>query len=324
MAVRRLAAEQPESFAFTEKNLAWARKLIDRYPAGRQASAVIPLLWRAQEQNEGWVCEPAIRYIAEMLDMPHIRVLEVATFYTMFQLQPVGKKAHIQVCGTTPCQLRGSEDLIKICKSRIAKHMHEISEDGMFSWEEVECLGACVNAPMVQIFKDTYEDLTPDSFNKLIDDIAAGKEVTPGPQNGRRFSMPEGGQTSLTEIDDDTKGVLPVPHVVEGNEKASCAFAGASINGGGNDFDGVPTPAEDAVAKVKAAYAAKQSAPAVADTRKRSKRPPPSLPNRHLFPRQSRRPSRCSRCRRKGSRALKEARRQGRRPEATEGRRSEA
>ncbi len=257
MAVRRLAAEQPESFAFTEKNLDWAKKLIDRYPAGRQASAVIPLLWRAQEQNEGWVSEPAIRYIAELLDMPKIRVLEVATFYTMFQLQPVGKKAHIQVCGTTPCQLRGSEDLIKICKSRIAKHMHEISEDGMFSWEEVECLGACVNAPMVQIFKDTYEDLTPDSFNQLIDDIAAGKEVTPGPQNGRRFSMAEGGQTSLTEINDDTKGELPVPHVVDGSEKASRAFAGASINTGGNDYDGVPTPAEDAVAKVKAAFAAK-------------------------------------------------------------------
>ncbi|WP_417709204.1 NADH-quinone oxidoreductase subunit NuoE [Roseibium aggregatum] len=257
MAVRRLAAEQPESFAFTEKNLDWAKKLIDRYPAGRQASAVIPLLWRAQEQNEGWVSEPAIRYIAELLDMPKIRVLEVATFYTMFQLQPVGKKAHIQVCGTTPCQLRGSEDLIKICKSRIAKHMHEISEDGMFSWEEVECLGACVNAPMVQIFKDTYEDLTPDSFNQLIDDIAAGKEVTPGPQNGRRFAMAEGGQTSLTELDDDTKGVLPVPHLVDGSEKASHAFAGASINAGGNDFDGVPTPAEDAVARVKAAHAAK-------------------------------------------------------------------
>ncbi|WP_269581748.1 NADH-quinone oxidoreductase subunit E [Roseibium sp. Sym1] len=259
MAVRRLAAEQPESFAFTEKNLAWAKKLIDRYPAGRQASAVIPLLWRAQEQNDGWVSEPAIRYIAEMLDMPKIRVLEVATFYTMFQLQPVGKKAHIQVCGTTPCQLRGSEDLIKICKSRIAKHMHEISEDGMFSWEEVECLGACVNAPMVQIFKDTYEDLTPDSFNQLIDDIAAGKEVTPGPQNGRRFAMAEGGQTSLTEIDDTTKGTLPAPHVVDGSEKASHDFAGAAINAGGNDYDGVPTPAEDAVAKVKAAFAAKSA-----------------------------------------------------------------
>ncbi|AQQ06518.1 NADH-quinone oxidoreductase subunit E [Roseibium algicola] len=272
MAVRRLAAEQPESFAFTEKNLDWAKKLIDRYPAGRQASAVIPLLWRAQEQNEGWVSEPAIRYIADLLDMPKIRVLEVATFYTMFQLQPVGKKAHIQVCGTTPCQLRGSEDLIKICKSRIAKHMHEISEDGMFSWEEVECLGACVNAPMVQIFKDTYEDLTEDSFNQLIDDIAAGKEVTPGPQNGRRFAMAEGGQTSLTEIDDNTKGELPVPHLVDGSEKASHAFAGAPINAGGNDYDGVPTPAEDAVAKVKAAHAAKSAkaseAPAAAAPKK--------------------------------------------------------
>ncbi|MBO6859623.1 NADH-quinone oxidoreductase subunit E [Roseibium sp.] len=272
MAVRRLAAEQPESFAFTEKNLDWAKKLIDRYPAGRQASAVIPLLWRAQEQNEGWVSEPAIRYIADLLEMPKIRVLEVATFYTMFQLQPVGKKAHIQVCGTTPCQLRGSEDLIKICKSRIAKHMHEISEDGMFSWEEVECLGACVNAPMVQIFKDTYEDLTEDSFNQLIDDIAAGKEVTPGPQNGRRFAMAEGGQTSLTEIDDNTKGELPVPHLVDGSEKASHAFAGAPINAGGNDYDGVPTPAEDAVAKVKAAHAAKSAkaseAPAAAAPKK--------------------------------------------------------
>ncbi|GAB2182869.1 NADH-quinone oxidoreductase subunit E [Roseibium sp. LAB1] len=274
MAVRRLAAEQPESFAFTEKNLDWAKKLIDRYPAGRQASAVIPLLWRAQEQNEGWVSEPAIRYIAELLDMPKIRVLEVATFYTMFQLQPVGKKAHIQVCGTTPCQLRGSEDLIKICKSRIAKHMHEISEDGMFSWEEVECLGACVNAPMVQIFKDTYEDLTPDSFNQLIDDISAGKEVTPGPQNGRRFAMAEGGQTTLSEIDDNTKGELPVPHVVDGAEKASHAFAGAPINAGGNDYDGVPTPAEDAVAKVKAAHAAKSAkkdeAPAAAPAPKKA------------------------------------------------------
>ncbi|WP_298985943.1 NADH-quinone oxidoreductase subunit E [uncultured Roseibium sp.] len=277
MAVRRLAAEQPESFVFSEKNLAWANKLIDRYPAGRQASAVIPVLWRAQEQNDGWVSEPAIRYIAELLDMPKIRVLEVATFYTMFQLQPVGKKAHIQVCGTTPCQLRGSEDLIKICKSRIAKHMHEISEDGMFSWEEVECLGACVNAPMVQIFKDTYEDLTPDSFNKLLDDISEGHEVTPGPQNGRRFAMAEGEQTSLTDIEDTSKGALPVAHVVDGAEKASHDFAGAAINVGGNDYDGVPTPAEDAVAKVRAAFAAKAEkkpdTPAAAPEAKKSAAP---------------------------------------------------
>lgn len=281
MAVRRLAAEQPESFEFTEKNLAWANKLIDRYPAGRQASAVIPLLWRAQEQNDGWVSEPSIRYIAELLDMPNIRVLEVATFYTMFQLQPVGKKAHIQVCGTTPCQLRGSEDLIKICKSRIANHMHEISEDGMFSWEEVECLGACVNAPMVQIYKDTYEDLTPESFESLLDDIEAGNEVTPGPQNGRRFAMAEGGLTSLTELDDDTKGVLPLPHVVDGAEKASHEFAGAAINTGGNDYDGVPTPAEDAVAKVRAEFAAKAEkkaetpAPAPAAAGKKAEAPAP-------------------------------------------------
>ncbi|WP_422383383.1 NADH-quinone oxidoreductase subunit E [Roseibium album] len=279
MAVRRLAAEQPESFEFTEKNLAWANKLIDRYPAGRQASAVIPLLWRAQEQNDGWVSEPSIRYIAELLDMPNIRVLEVATFYTMFQLQPVGKKAHIQVCGTTPCQLRGSEDLIKICKSRIANHMHEISEDGMFSWEEVECLGACVNAPMVQIYKDTYEDLTPESFESLLDDIEAGNEVTPGPQNGRRFAMAEGGLTSLTELDDDTKGVLPLPHVVDGAEKASHEFAGAAINTGGNDYDGVPTPAEDAVAKVRAEFAAKAEkkaeTPAPAAAEKKAEAPAP-------------------------------------------------
>lgn len=284
MAVRRLAAEQPDSFEFSEKNLDWAKKLIDRYPAGRQASAVIPLLWRAQEQNDGWVSEPAIRYVADLLEMPKIRVLEVATFYTMFQLQPVGKKAHIQVCGTTPCQLRGSEDLIKICKSRIAKHMHEISEDGMFSWEEVECLGACVNAPMVQIFKDTYEDLTPDSFSKLLDDIAAGNEVTPGPQNGRRFAMAEGGQTSLTEIDDVSKGELPVPHVIDGAEKASHIFAGGPINANGRDFDGVPTPAEDAVAKVVAAFAAKSEKKPAAKEQASDQKPVESAPKQASKP----------------------------------------
>ena len=122
---------------------------------------MIPLLWRAQEQNDNWVSKPVIEYVADMLDMSYIRVLEVATFYTMFQLQPVGKIAHIQVCGTTPCMLRGAEDLKKVCQNRIHHDPHHLSADGNFSWEEVECLGACVNAPMVQIFKDTYEDLTP-------------------------------------------------------------------------------------------------------------------------------------------------------------------
>ncbi|MCC4245538.1 NADH-quinone oxidoreductase subunit E [Stappia indica] len=269
MAVRRLHPEQPESFAFTAANLDWANKVISRYPDGRQASAVIPLLWRAQEQHEGWLPEPAIRYVAEMLGMPDIRVLEVATFYTMFQLAPVGKKAHIQVCGTTPCQLRGSEDLIRVCKSKIAAHAHELSADGDFSWEEVECLGACVNAPMVQIFKDTYEDLTPESLEKLIDDISAGREVTPGPQNDRRFGAPEGGPTTLTGLSDKTRGGDPLPHVVKGAEAASHAFAGASINGGGNDYNGVPgaaaagaakTVAPKAEAKPKAASAAPAAA----------------------------------------------------------------
>ncbi len=259
MAVRRLHHEQPASFAFTDGNLDWANKIIARYPEGRQASAVIPLLWRAQEQHDGWVPEPAIRYIADLLGMPHIRVLEVATFYTMFQLQPVGRKAHIQVCGTTPCQLRGSEDLIKICKSRIAAHSHEISGDGDFSWEEVECLGACVNAPMVQIFKDTYEDLTPESFEKLIDDISAGREVTPGPQNGRRFGAPASGATALKDIKDSTKGSDPTPHLVDGAESASHAFAGASINAGGVDYG---ADRQAAAAKPQLKKAAKSAAPA--------------------------------------------------------------
>ncbi len=257
MAVRVLASDQPDSFAFTDENLAWAKKVIERYPAGKQASAVIPLLWRAQEQFNGWLCEPAIRYVADLLDMPKIRVLEVATFYTMFQLQPVGKKAHIQVCGTTPCRLRGGGDLIGICERKIAPHPHELSKDGNFSWEEVECLGACVNAPMVQIFKDTYEDLTPETFEKLLDDIAAGNEVTPGPQNGRRFAMPAGGATSLTDIKDDTKGANPLPQIVDGALKATDDYAGDAINKGGKGYVGVPVPAEEAVARVRAAYEAK-------------------------------------------------------------------
>ena len=174
MAPRRLAENQPDSFAFTAENAAWAAETIQKYPEGRQASAVIPLLWRAQEQ-EGWVTRPAIEEVARMLDMPDIRVLEVATFYTMFQLQPVGSVAHVQVCGTTPCMLRGSEELIAICKRRIAEHPHHLSDDGRFSWEEMECLGACVNAPMIQIAEDTYEDLTPKTFEKILDNLGQGQ-----------------------------------------------------------------------------------------------------------------------------------------------------
>ena len=198
MAVRRLHPEQPPSFAFTPENLAWAQATIAKYPVGKQASAVIPLLWRAQEQ-EGWCTEPAIRAVADMLGMAYIRVYEIATFYTMFQLSPVGRKAHVQVCGTTPCQLRGAEGLIEVCKRRIADHPHELSKDGDFSWEEVECLGVCANAPMVQVHKDTYEDLTPELLEKMLDGFASGAPPKPGPQQGRKTSEPAGGPTTLQD-----------------------------------------------------------------------------------------------------------------------------
>jgi len=195
VSTRRLAPNQPATFAFTAENQAWAQKQIAKYPAGKQASAVVPLLWRAQEQNGGHVTEPMMRVIGEMLGMSPIRVLEVATFYTMFNLEPVGEH-FIQVCGTTPCALRGAEDLIKVCKKRIGEQ-REVSKDGKFSWLEVECLGACVNAPMVQINDDYYEDLTPELLEKLMDDLAAGKEVKVGPQIERQYSAPAGGLTTL-------------------------------------------------------------------------------------------------------------------------------
>jgi len=199
MANRRLAPpeQQPNEFFFTAENRTWADKVIARYPEGRQQSAVIPLLWRAQEQHDGWLPKAAIEHVAQILGMAKIRVLEVATFYTMFQLAPVGKTAHIQVCGTTPCMLRGSEALIELCKERIADHPHELSSDGKFSWEEVECLGCCANAPVVQIGKDTYEDLNPQLFDKLLYDLRTGKAPKPGSQIGRRASCPQGGPTTL-------------------------------------------------------------------------------------------------------------------------------
>ncbi|MCX5512023.1 NADH-quinone oxidoreductase subunit NuoE [Kaistia algarum] len=196
MSVRRLAAEQPADFALSAENLAWAQEQVQKFPAGKQASAVIQILWRVQQQ-EGWVSEPAIRFVADFLDMAYIRVLEVATFYTMFLLAPVGRKAHIQVCGTTPCMLRGAGELIEVCRNRIHHDPFHVSANGDLSWEEVECLGACVNAPMIQIVPDTYEDLTRESLGRLIDDIEAGRPLKPGPQIDRFQSMPEGGARVL-------------------------------------------------------------------------------------------------------------------------------
>ena len=198
--LRRLYTDQPASFAFTPANQAWAEAQITKYPEGRQASAVIALLWRAQEQ-EGWLTRPAIEYVADMLGMEYIRALEVATFYFMFQLKPVGSVAHFQICGTLSCMITGAPDLIAICKERIAPKPHMLSPDGRFSWEEVECLGACANAPMAQIGKDYYEDLTPEAFIALLDQFEAGKVPVPGPQNGRFSSEPKSGLTSLTGDD---------------------------------------------------------------------------------------------------------------------------
>src|ERR1700740_2128357 len=199
MSLRRLAPPeiQPASFAFSAENAAWANSPIAKYPQGRQASAVISLLWRGQEQ-EGWVSHPMVESIAKMLSMPFIRVLEVATFYTMFNLEPVGEHL-VQVCTTTPCWLRGSDDVVAACKKHIAPAPHTVSADGKFSWMEVECLGACVNAPMLQIGKDFYEDLDGPLTEKLLEDLRAGKPIKPGPANDRHTSEPEGGALTLTD-----------------------------------------------------------------------------------------------------------------------------
>ena len=195
MSVRRLSANQPASFAFTPENMEWAKGQIAKYPEGRQASAIIPLFWQAQKQ-EGWLTEPAIRYVADMLKMDYIRALEVATFYTMFNLSPVGEH-FVQLCGTTPCWLRGADELKDACRKHIGPE-GQVSADGKLSWIEVECLGACANAPMVQINDDFYEDLDGAKLGELLDDLRGGKSVKTGSQTGRNGSEPIGGLTSLT------------------------------------------------------------------------------------------------------------------------------
>ena len=197
MSVRRLAEKQPPTFTFTPENLAWAKTQIAKYPQGRQQSAVIPILWRAQEQSGGWLPQKAIEAVAEFLGMAKIRVLEVATFYTMFNLSPVGR-FHVQFCGTTPCVLRGADGLKKVLHRMIGEENH-VTDDGTFSWVEVECLGACVNAPMVQINADYYEDLTPESLTHILNDLSAGRTPKPGPQIDRQLSAPVGGPDTLTD-----------------------------------------------------------------------------------------------------------------------------
>ncbi len=195
MSVRRLAANQPDRFAVSAESLKQVKAWIARFPEGRQQSAVIPMLWIVQKQ-QGWVSEPAIRVVAETLGMPVIRVYEVATFYTMFMLEPVGSHALVQVCGTTPCMLRGANDLKAVCQRRFGDRDH-LSADGKVTWQEVECLGACSNAPMAAINDYYYEDLTPEIFEQILDEFIAGKPRAPGSVIGRQGSAPEGGSAVL-------------------------------------------------------------------------------------------------------------------------------
>jgi len=223
MSARRIAAEQPDSFAFSKESEAKIKFWLDKYPADRKASAVIPMLWIAQKQ-ENWVSELAMREIATRCEMPYIRVYEVATFYTMFNLEPTGKHL-IQVCGTTPCWLRGADDLKAVCEKKIGKKGREhVSSDGMLAWEEVECLGACANAPMVQISNTEgdlyYEDLTAEALEQMLDDLRAGKAVKDGPISGRSCSEPT--QATVQTLVDDSlyDGSRSKPITLPNTEKA--------------------------------------------------------------------------------------------------------
>ncbi len=197
MAVRRVNPDQPAEFAFSAENLAWAQETIAKYPSGKQASAIIPLLWRAQEQSGGWLPEPAIRAVCDLLGMAHIRGMEVATFYTMFQLSPVGTKAHVQVCGTTPCMLRGSDDVLAACRNK-GLIKGKTTPDGLFTLTEVECMGNCASAPMVQINDDNYEDLDYDRTIAILEALERGEQPKTGTQEpGRHTVEPLGGPTTL-------------------------------------------------------------------------------------------------------------------------------
>lgn len=195
-------ALQPDSFAFTAENLETAKTIIARYPERRQASAVMPLLDIAQRQHDNWLPRAAMDYIAELLEMPRIRVYEVATFYTMYNLAPVGQH-FVQICTTTPCWLRGSDDVVEACRRKLGIDVGETTADGKFTVIEVECLGACVNAPMMQVGDDYFEDLSAETTEQILDALAKGETPKPGPQNGRHTSEPEGGATTLKAFVED-------------------------------------------------------------------------------------------------------------------------
>ena len=198
MSIKKVAKEQPETFEFNEKSLEISKKIISNYPQGKQQSAVMALLYIAQRQNNNWIPLSAMKYIARYLDMPYIKVYEVATFYSMYNLAPVGEY-FFQVCTTTPCMLRGAYKLVDVCKNKISKNESEISKDGKISWIEVECLGACVNAPMMQINDDYYEDLDETKLDKIISNIKQGKKIEPGSYRGRKSAEPENNRSTLMD-----------------------------------------------------------------------------------------------------------------------------
>jgi len=198
MSIKKISKDQPETFEFNGKSMEVAKKVIDNYPEGRQQSAVMALLYIAQRQNKNWIPLSAMKYIAKFLDMPYIKVYEVATFYTMYNLAPVGEY-FFQVCTTTPCMLRGAYKLVNVCKNKISENENEISKDGKISWIEVECLGACVNAPMMQINDHYFEDLDEKKLEKIIEAIKQDKKIEPGSYRGRKSSEPENNRSTLMD-----------------------------------------------------------------------------------------------------------------------------
>ena len=198
MSLKKISKDQPENFKFSPKNLNAAEKVISNYPKGKEQSAVMALLYIAQRQNDNWIPLSAMKYIAKFLNMPYIKVYEVATFYSMYNLAPVGKY-FFQVCTTTPCMLRGAYELVDICKKKISKNESKISKDGKSSWMEVECLGACVNAPMIQINNDYFEDLDPQKLEKIIDQVNNNQKLSPGSYRGRLSAEPENFRKTLLD-----------------------------------------------------------------------------------------------------------------------------
>ena len=199
MSIKKISKEQPNSFEFNSENISIAKKIISKYPEGKSKSAVMALLYLAQRQNNNWIPLVAMKYIAKFLKIPYIKVYEIATFYSMYNLSPVGKY-FIQICTTTPCMIRDAYELVKVCKEKISKNENDLSKDNLCSWTEVECLGACVNAPMIQINNDYYEDLDKDSFEKIIDQILNKKKPKPGSYRGRKNSEPENNRKTLLEL----------------------------------------------------------------------------------------------------------------------------